>query len=80
MSELKQKIKFLEAQIAADKVALGLQTSQMKKHITTPQFIIPALVACVCLGFFLPHRKHVKGTIPMTLIKNLQTVLPLIIG
>jgi hypothetical protein len=80
VSELRQKIEFLEAQIAADKVALGLQVSSLKKQITTPQFIIPALIGCVCLGYFMPHRKHIAGTIPTTLIKNLRTILPLIIA
>jgi hypothetical protein len=80
VNELRQKINYLEAQIAADKLALAMNVNCMKKRVATPQFIIPGLISCFVLGYFMPHRKHVKGTIPLTLIKNLQTVLPLILG
>ncbi|MES2218555.1 MAG: hypothetical protein V4501_09105 [Pseudomonadota bacterium] len=80
MHELQQKINYLEAQIAADKAALGINLNLLKQRVATPQFIIPGLIGIFCLGYFMPHVKHVKGTLPLTLIKNLQTVLPLIIG
>jgi hypothetical protein len=80
VNELRQKINFLEAQIAADKLALAMNVNSLKKKVATPQVIIPGLIGCFILGYFMPHRKHVKGTIPLTLIKNLQTILPLIMG
>ena len=78
MNALQQKINYLDAQIAADKVAINLQLSALKKQISTPQFLIPALLGSLCLGYFMPHRKHIKGTLPMTLIKNIQTLLPML--
>jgi hypothetical protein len=80
VSELQQKIKFLEAEITAEKASLQINYNLIKKHITTPQFIFPMLIGCVLLGYYLPHRKHIPGTIPTALIKNLQLLLPMIIA
>ena len=80
MSALQEKIKFLEAEIAAEKAALDINFARIKQHISTPKFIIPGLIGCVLIVYFLPHRKLSPGTIPTTLIKNLQLLLPLILA
>ncbi len=83
MSGLKRQIKQLEAEIGLDQKTLALNKAVLAQRVTSPKFIICAMLGGFALGFLIEHdqmRDKVSGALDKApaMLKGFNTIMSIL--